>query len=82
MVVGASTSGLSVDLNENLARQQSASYNFGKKLASRKFARWLLDMHYNHNGFLAKSENVHVGCTCASLKKPVRYIPVRFVLQK
>ena len=70
MVVRASTGGLGADFNEILARHASASYKFGKTYAFRKHAQWLLDMHNNHHGFLARSK--YVRCTCASLKELVR----------
>lgn len=60
--------GVLADINENLERHASASYNFGMMYDSRKHAPGLLGMHNNHYGFLARSENVHG--TCALSKEP------------
>lgn len=70
LVLGASTGGLRSKINENIARHASVSYDFGRTYTARKYAQWLLDMHNNQNGFLARSE--YVRCTCALPKEPVR----------
>lgn len=69
--------GLPADLTENLSRMASASDDFGWTHASRKHAKWLLNMPNNHHGFLTISENVR--CTCTSLKEHVIFKePVRW----
>lgn len=40
--------GLGAEFIENLTKQASTSYNFGRTYASHNHARWMLDIHSNH----------------------------------
>lgn len=48
--------GLRADSFKNFARHGGASYDFENTYmyCSRKHARWLLDMHNNNHGFIAR----------------------------
>lgn len=74
LVVRAFTGGLRADFDKHFARHASASYHFERTYAQCKHARWLLDMHTNHHGFLAKSETY----AAVALYSRIRKITVQF----
>lgn len=62
--------GLLSNVDGLLLRHISSSYDFRRAYVFCNHARWPLNIHNIHYGFLATSDNVR--CSCSSLKEPVK----------
>jgi hypothetical protein len=62
LAVCASTGGLRAFFSKYRAGHARTPYDFYGSYGSRKYVRWLLDMHNNRYGFLALSINVRYMC--------------------